>query len=444
MLFKDFGFSDNVDKAITECGYERPTPIQEKAIPQILMMRDVIGQAQTGTGKTASFTLPMIEILSDGVAKARMPRSLILVPTRELASQVADNFDTYGKYVKLNKALIMGGVNLSDQRKVIEQGPDVLIATPGRLIDFFERGDLILNDIKMLVIDEADRMLDMGFIPDVRKIIGFLPKIRQTLLFSATMPPEVEKLANEFMQNPKKVVIEPPKVEDQNIAQNVVILNKRDKKKALKEILDAQYVQSAYIFCNRKRDVGTLGSWLKKEGYEAAPMHGDMTQTSRMETLERFRTHDIRFLVCSDVAARGIDIEEVSHVLNYDVPMSVDDYTHRIGRTGRAGKKGEAYTFVTSEDQPHVDKLVDKFGDNLSIICLKTVKCLDWEGVLEKEKCPKSASKSSPARDSDSRERPSKSNVREKSDERNSGFHKKSSGNLSVIGFGDDVPAFMR
>jgi len=357
MSFEELGLNENILKAIADCGYERPTPIQEKAIPNILMMRDVVGLAQTGTGKTASFTLPMIEILSGGRAKARMPRSLILVPTRELAAQVAENFDTYGKYTKLSKALLTGGTSMGDQIKLLERGVDVLIATPGRLLDLFERGQILLNDIKILVIDEADRMLDMGFIPDIEKIVGLVPFTRQTLLFSATMPPEIRKLTEKFLSNPKEVSVARAATTAKNVEQFVVHADPKRKKEVLGKIIEQENVQTAFIFCNRKRDIDGLVQWLKGKRYNVRGLHGDMAQKVRTDTLEAFKNDEITLLVCSDVAARGLDVDDLSHVFNFDVPMNAEDYVHRIGRTGRAGKDGRAWMLSTRSEQKYLDAI---------------------------------------------------------------------------------------
>ena len=347
MSFESLGLSAPVLQAVTEKGYTTPTLIQEKAIPIVLMGRDVLGCAQTGTGKTASFVLPMIDILSEGRAKSRMPRSLILEPTRELAAQVAENFEIYGKYHKLNMALLIGGVSFPDQERALEKGVDVLIATPGRLLDHFERGGILLNDVKILVIDEADRMLDMGFIPDVERIVATLPPLRQTLFFSATMPPEIKRLADRFLSNPKEVTVSAPASASKNIVQGLVVVQEDDKREALRALIKEQDIKNAIVFCNRKRDVAILQTSLKKHGFNAGALHGDMSQPARMETLEKFKQGEIQILVASDVAARGLDIVAMSHVFNFDVPFSPEDYVHRIGRTGRAGKTGHSFTLAT-------------------------------------------------------------------------------------------------
>jgi superfamily II DNA/RNA helicase len=350
MAFDDLGLSDDLLNAVRDAGYTEPTPIQAQAIPVVLMGRDVLGCAQTGTGKTASFTLPMIEILATGRARARMPRSLILTPTREIAQQVAENFDKYGKNHNLNKALLIGGVSFDEQQRVIDRGADVLIATPGRLLDQFERGSLLLSDIKILVIDEADRMLDMGFIPDVERIVSLIPTIRQTLFFSATMAPDIRKLADKFLMNPKEITVAPPSSAAETVTQGLVVTGEKAKREALRALLKQEDVKNALIFCNRKRDIATLESSLKRHGFNAGALHGDMSQPARMDTLSRFKKDEIQLLVCSDVAARGLDISALSHVFNFDVPVNSEDYIHRIGRTGRAGREGRAFTLATPDD----------------------------------------------------------------------------------------------
>lgn len=363
MLFSELGLGSEVLRAVEEVGYTTPTPIQEKAIPWVLQGRDVLGCAQTGTGKTASFTLPMIEILGRGRAKARMPRSLILEPTRELAAQVAENFELYGKYHKLNMALLIGGESFGDQIKKLERGVDVLIATPGRMMDLFDRGNILLTDIKILVIDEADRMLDMGFIPDIERIVSLLPRKRQTLFFSATMPPEIKRLADKFLTTPEEVTVSAPASTATTVAQHLLVVNEHDKREALRCLIATDDVKNAFIFCNRKKDIAVVHGSLVKHGFNAGALHGDMVQSKRTETLEAFKAGSIDLLVCSDVAARGIDISNVSHVFNFDTPHHSEDYVHRIGRTGRAGKSGRAFTIATPEDGKLVqaiEKLIGK------------------------------------------------------------------------------------
>ncbi|MBV8165758.1 MAG: DEAD/DEAH box helicase, partial [Alphaproteobacteria bacterium] len=350
MAFSALGLSPEVARAVAEAGYTVPTPIQASAIPEVLKGRDVLGCAQTGTGKTASFTLPMIDVLASGRARARMPRSLILEPTRELATQVAENFDKYGKNNKLTKALLIGGVSYVDQEKLLDRGVDVLIATPGRLLDHFERGRILLNDVKILVIDEADRMLDMGFIPDVERIVGLLPQARQTLFFSATMPPEIRRLADAFLRDPLEISVAPPASPAETVAQALLPVDDAEKREALRQLIRQEDVKNAIIFCNRKKDVGILYKSLQKHGFNCAALHGDLAQSIRTETLERFKRGEISLLIASDVAARGLDIIDLSHVFNFDVPFHAEDYVHRIGRTGRAGKTGHAFTISSPAD----------------------------------------------------------------------------------------------
>ena len=350
MTFADLGLSDELLRAVETAGYTEPTPIQAQAIPQVHMMKDLIAVAQTGTGKTASFVLPMIDILSHGRRRARMPRSLILEPTRELAMQVAENFEKYGANHDLKLALLIGGVQMGDQVKALDEGVDVLIATPGRLMDLFERGKILLTGCELLVIDEADRMLDMGFIPDIEFICEKLPSTRQTLLFSATMPGPIKKLADRFLTNPKYIEVARPATANINIAQFKVAVTSRKKQDVLRSLLLKEDVQTGIIFANRKTTVRELNKSLRKHGFASGEIHGDMDQPSRMAELDLFKTGKINLLVASDVAARGLDIKGVSHVFNYDTPWHPDDYIHRIGRTGRAGAKGRAFTFVAGED----------------------------------------------------------------------------------------------
>jgi superfamily II DNA/RNA helicase len=365
MTFADLGLSDELLRAVSESGYDEPTPIQRQAIPSVLMMRDIIGIAQTGTGKTASFVLPMIDILAQGRARARMPRSLILEPTRELAAQVAENFEKYGKHHKLSMALLIGGVQMGDQVKALEKGVDVLIATPGRLMDLFGRGKIMLNDCSLLVIDEADRMLDMGFIPDIEEICTKLPKNRQTLLFSATMPAPIKKLADRFLSNPKTIEVARPASSNLLIDQRMIRVDARKKRDVLADFLRNGDVRSALVFCNRKTTVRELATSLKRGHLNVGQIQGDMAQADRIRELDRFKNDEINVLVASDVAARGLDIKGVSHVFNYDVPWHPDDYVHRIGRTGRAGKTGIAITMVTGADAESIDNIQKLTGTKL-------------------------------------------------------------------------------
>ncbi|MCE0504254.1 DEAD/DEAH box helicase [Roseivivax sp. GX 12232] len=370
--FSDLNLSPKVLKAIEEAGYETPTPIQAGAIPPALDGQDVLGIAQTGTGKTASFTLPMITKLARGRARARMPRSLVLCPTRELAAQVAENFDTYAKHVKLTKALLIGGVSFKEQDALIDKGVDVLIATPGRLLDHFERGKLLLTGIEIMVVDEADRMLDMGFIPDIERIFSLTPFTRQTLFFSATMATEIERITNTFLAAPARIEVARQATASETIEQGVLMLqpSRRDradseKRRALRALIDAEgeRLTNAIVFCNRKVDVDIVAKSLKKYGYDAGPIHGDLDQSVRTRTLDGFRAGELKILVASDVAARGLDVPSVSHVFNFDVPGHAEDYVHRIGRTGRAGREGKAVTLCIPRDEKNledVERLIDK------------------------------------------------------------------------------------
>ncbi|HEV2817211.1 MAG TPA: DEAD/DEAH box helicase [Allosphingosinicella sp.] len=366
MSFADLGLSDELLRAVSEAGYDTPTPIQKQAIPSVLMGKDIIGIAQTGTGKTAGFVLPMIDILAQGRARARMPRSLILEPTRELAAQVAENFEKYGRHHKLSMALLIGGVQMGDQVKALEKGVDVLIATPGRLMDLFGRGKILLTGCNLLVIDEADRMLDMGFIPDIEEICTKLPKSRQTLLFSATMPPPIKKLADRFLSDPKSIEVARPASSNLLIDQRMIRVEARAKRDTLADMLRSGEVRSALVFCNRKTTVRELATSLKRGHFSVGQIQGDMAQADRIRELDRFKNDEINILVASDVAARGLDIKGVSHVFNYDVPWHPDDYVHRIGRTGRAGKTGIAITLVTGADAESIDNIQKLTGTKIA------------------------------------------------------------------------------
>ena len=376
--FEALGLSEPILRAIAEMGYVNPTPIQQQAIPFVLMGRDVLGCAQTGTGKTASFTLPMLDILQGSRARARMPRTLILEPTRELALQVAENFVQYGKHLKLTHALIIGGESMSDQKDLLNKGVDVLIATPGRLIDMFERGGMLLTQTSVLVIDEADRMLDMGFIPDVEKIVSLLPPNRQTLFFSATMAPEIRRLADAFLRNPKEITVSKPASVATTITSHLAVVAEMDKREALRRLIRSEDVQNALIFCNRKRDVDVLYKSLTKHGFSVGALHGDLAQSQRFATLEKFKAGEIRLLCCSDVAARGIDIGGLSHVFNFDVPTHSEDYVHRIGRTGRAGKEGRAFMLATPEDRLAVEGIEKLTGAVIVRIQIPGLDQVDW------------------------------------------------------------------
>ena len=366
MTFSELNLDPKVLKAIAETGYTAPTPIQAEGIPPALEGKDVLGIAQTGTGKTAAFSIPMINRLIKGRARARMPRTLVLAPTRELAAQVAENFETYSKHVKLSMALLIGGVSFKEQDQKIDRGVDVLIATPGRLLDHVERGKLMLSGIEIMVVDEADRMLDMGFIPDIERIFKMTPFTRQTLFFSATMPPEITRLTQEFLSNPVRIEVARASSASETITQGLVSIGSgrkdglpKAKRDGLRAILndEGDAVTNAIIFCNRKRDIGVLEKSLKKHGFSVGSLHGDLDQRVRMATLDDFRENRITLLVASDVAARGLDIPAVSHVFNFDVPTHSEDYVHRIGRTGRAGRSGKAFTLATNAETKYVEQI---------------------------------------------------------------------------------------
>jgi len=441
MSFADLGLSPQLLDAIKDQGYEKPTPIQAEAIPHVLQGKDVLGIAQTGTGKTASFTLPMIDRLAQGRAKARMPRSLIIAPTRELATQVAENFETYGKNSKLTMALLIGGVAFAEQERKIDRGVDVLIATPGRLLDHIERGKLVLLGVQILVIDEADRMLDMGFIPDVEKICSLVPaKNRQMLFFSATMPAEITRLANKFLNQPVRVEVARQSTTAENVTQKLAECAPRQKRKVLRHLMKAEGVKNAIIFCNRKRDVAELFHSLERHGFNAGALHGDIPQNLRTQTLEKFRSGEITTLVASDVAARGLDIPAVSHVFNFDVPMNAEDYVHRIGRTGRAGRSGAAFTLVTRSDE--------QFLSAIKALIEKDIETIDLSDVLgepqkaEAEEKPAAKDEEQQAQDDEQRNR------------RNRGGRGRGRGGRNrrdddrddepVVGLGDHVPAFLQ
>jgi superfamily II DNA/RNA helicase len=369
MSFSNLGLSPKVLAAVEASGYTQPTPIQEQAIPHVLAHRDVLGIAQTGTGKTAGFVLPMLTILESGRARARMPRTLILEPTRELAAQVEESFNRYGRNHKLTVALLIGGVSFDEQERKLDRGADVLIATPGRLLDHIGRGKVLLNAVEILVIDEADRMLDMGFIPDIERIAKLLPFTRQTLFFSATMPPEIQRLADNFLSNPIRVEASRPATVAVTVSQFVTEAGRDavDKRATLRALIrDAKDLTNAIIFCNRKRDVAVVHRSLARHGFSVGALHGDMDQHARMATLDDFKNNRITLLVASDVAARGLDIPAVSHVFNFDVPTHSEDYVHRIGRTGRAGRSGTAITISTPADRKYVAQIEKLTGQTIT------------------------------------------------------------------------------
>ncbi len=444
--FNELNLNPKVLKAIEEAGYETPTPIQAGAIPPALEGKDVLGIAQTGTGKTASFTLPMITLLARGRARARMPRSLVLCPTRELAAQVAENFDTYTKHLKLTKALLIGGVSFKEQEALIDRGVDVLIATPGRLLDHFERGKLLLTGVQIMVVDEADRMLDMGFIPDIERIFSLTPFTRQTLFFSATMASEIERITDTFLSAPARIEVARQATASETIEQGVVMFKggRRDreasaKRKVLRALIDAEGegCTNAIIFCNRKTDVDICAKSLKKYGYNAAAIHGDLDQSQRMKTLDGFRDGSLRLLVASDVAARGLDIPSVSHVFNFDVPGHAEDYVHRIGRTGRAGREGKAITICSGRDEKALDaieKLIQKDIPRLD----NPVK---EEPKDEKPKREKKAKPTDEAKADKKLERKKDSDRRKDKEPRGRG--RRNDSGPAVVGMGDHLPSFI-
>jgi len=464
MDFPETGLSDTLLRAVADAGYLTPTPIQQQAIPIILTGRDVMGLAQTGTGKTAAFTLPMIEILAAGRAKARMPRSLILEPTRELAMQVAESFNVYGKYQKLNKALLIGGVSFADQERLIDRGVDVLIATPGRLLDHLERGKILLNDIKVLVIDEADRMLDMGFMPDVERIVSILPAIRQTLMFSATMPSEIRRLSERFLLNPREIAVAPPASPSDTVDQVFALVPSRDKREALRQILRTENIRSALIFCNRKRDVGIVYRSLKRHGFDAGELHGDMSQAERFQTLDALKEDRVKLLVCSDVAARGLDIHFLSHVINFDVPTHSEDYIHRIGRTARAGRAGRAITIATPEEARAMAGIRRLLGRDIPSLSVAGISieggAVEEDGGGDKRRGRGRRTREAPRGEGEragggrgrERKRPAKAKPEAKEPEAKKPAAKRPAAKgrareeavESVVGMGDHVPAFLR
>ncbi|WP_099592660.1 DEAD/DEAH box helicase [Paramylibacter kogurei] len=459
--FTDLGLSPKVLKAIADVGYDTPTPIQAEAIPPALEGRDVLGIAQTGTGKTAGFTLPMIHKLARGRARARMPRSLVLAPTRELAAQVAENFELYAKYVKLDMALLIGGVSFNEQDKLIDRGVDVLIATPGRLLDHFERGKLLLTGIEIMVVDEADRMLDMGFIPDIERIFKLTPFTRQTLFFSATMAPEITRITQEFLQNPTRVEVARQATTSENIEQKVCCfkapnrkVEAKMKRDTLRAIIESQSetLTNGIIFCNRKVDVDIVLKSLKKHGYNAGAIHGDLDQRYRMEVLNGFRNNDIQLLVASDVAARGLDIPNVSHVFNYDVPIHSEDYVHRIGRTGRAGRSGWAFMLCLPHEQKHLDKIEELVKHPIPRLDAPVVETPKSTRAPKTDK-PKQEQKPAPQKSAPAKQdkapakqdkAPAKSadNNEQNNRSKKSRNHKQEPKN-TVKGMGDHMPAFM-
>ncbi len=394
VTFRDLGLAPKILKALDDLGYEKPTPIQARAIPSALEQRDVLGIAQTGTGKTGAFTLPTMHKLSKGRARARMPRCLIVCPTRELAAQVAENVEQYGKYLKLEMALLIGGVSFAEQDRKLMKGVDILIATPGRLLDQFERGKILMTGVQTLIVDEADRMLDMGFIPDIERIFQLTPFTRQVLFFSATMPSEIKRLVDQFLHQPVSIQVARKNMTAKTVTQRIVRMPSSDpkqKRTALRWLIDNNDVDNGIVFCNRKRDVDIVAKSLTVHGISAAPIHGDLAQSLRTQTLDRFKNGEIKMLVASDVAARGLDVPSVSHVFNYDVPNHSEDYVHRIGRTGRAGRKGDAIMLVARLDEKNYDEI-------LNLIKVDEIEELEIPGI---EDFPKDGGKRRSSRGND-------------------------------------------
>ena len=454
MTFSELGLEADLLKAVHEAGYTDPTPIQAEAIPHALRGRDVLGIAQTGTGKTASFTLPMIDMLSKGRARARMPRSLILCPTRELAAQVAENFEKYGKYHKLSMALLIGGVNFNQQDKLIDRGVDVLIATPGRLLDHFERGKLMLTGIQIMVVDEADRMLDMGFIPDIERIFKLTPFTRQTLFFSATMAPEITRITDTFLTNPVRVEVAKQATAAETVTQRVVPFRAsareradREKRDTLRRLIreEGDAFRNAIIFCNRKRDIGVLQKSLVKHGLNAGALHGDLDQSVRTATLDGFRNGEIKLLVASDVAARGLDIPDVSHIFNYDVPTHSEDYVHRIGRTGRAGKTGTAITICQPHEEKYLAKIEEMLGGPIPKAEAPDAGEAREETASEAKPRRARSEKRAPKAEPRPEPKPEPTPAKTQGEQRRSrgGRGRGKGSDQPVVGMGDHVPAFL-
>ena len=456
--FANLGLSPTTLKAVADTGYTTATPIQEQAIPVALAGRDVLGIAQTGTGKTAAFTLPMVDRLAAGRARARMPRALVLAPTRELADQVAESFAKYAKGTRLNWVLLIGGVSMGDQVAMLTKGVDVLIATPGRLLDLFERGKILLTGVEMMVVDEADRMLDMGFIPDIERIFKLTPPRRQTLFFSATMPPEITRLTQQFLKDPTRVEVSRPAMTADTISQYVAPIASSDpkaKREALRALIRRSDVKNGIVFCNRKSEVDVVAKSLKNHGFDAAPIHGDLDQSLRTKTLAAFRAGELKLLVASDVAARGLDIPDVSHVFNYDVPHHADDYVHRIGRTGRAGRSGEAFMIVTPADEKSYDKVLKLTKKTPETITLEPAPAPARPERKRAERSPKVETPAAAAEvaalraepevvESRRAPRPERTrNVGERG-RRDRGGERTPAAPQGTLGFGDDIPAFLR
>lgn len=366
MKFQDLKLVPSILRALEQENYIAPTPIQEQAIPAVLAGRDLFGCAQTGTGKTAAFALPMIQLLTEKFADNPGPprrhiRALILTPTRELAIQIDESFQIYGKYTKLRSAVVVGGVSQRGQEEALEQGADIVIATPGRLIDLMNQNVIEMHHLRILVLDEADRMLDMGFVGEVKKIVARLPAKRQTLFFSATMPPEIARMVQSMLVNPVRVEITPVSSTAERISQSVYLVDKPNKQKLLIHLLQDPSIESALVFTRTKYGADRVARGLARANITAQAIHGDKSQNARQAALGHFKSGLTRVLVATDIAARGIDIDELSHVINFNLPNVPETYVHRIGRTGRAGLSGTAISFCEADDLPHlkdIEKLI--------------------------------------------------------------------------------------
>lgn len=368
MTFKKLNIIDPILKALEQEKYITPTPIQQQAIPFILTGSDVMGCAQTGTGKTAAFAIPILQRLANTPEKQpKAIRTLILTPTRELAIQISDNFTSYGKYMRLKHTFIFGGVSQFHQIKALKKGTDILIATPGRLLDLMQQGEVDLSYLEIFVLDEADRMLDMGFVHDVKKIVASLPVKRQTLFFSATMPESIKKLADKILKNPEHVSVDPVSSTAESISQSVYFVEKNEKEKLLATILDDRSISRSLVFTRTKHGANKLVDKLTKKGITAAAIHGNKSQNARQKALEDFKLNTLRVLVATDIASRGIDIDELPHVVNYDLPNIPETYVHRIGRTGRGGKRGTAVTFCSTEEKSDLRNIEKLIGTRLTV-----------------------------------------------------------------------------
>lgn len=386
MLFKQLNLIEPILNAVESEGYTTPTPIQEKAIPSILKIKDLLGCAQTGTGKTAAFAIPMLQILymRHRTTNKKAIKALVLTPTRELAIQIQDSFNTYGKNLPVKNLVIFGGVGQQPQVDALKKGVDVLVATPGRLLDLMNQGHVSLDEIEIFVLDEADRMLDMGFINDVKRVVAKLPQKRQTLFFSATMPPEIEKLANNILNNPVKVEVTPVSSTAETINQSVYFVDKPDKKKLLKHLLDTQNIDHALVFTRTKHGADRIARDLNKLGVKAAAIHGDKSQGARQRALTEFKDRKLHILVATDIAARGIDIDDLTHVFNFDLPNIPETYVHRIGRTGRAGAKGIAISFVDGEENEYLIDIHKLIKRTIPIVEEHPYP-LSWQAMLAKK-----------------------------------------------------------